>query len=393
MIFGNRLKYACDTCVKGHRARDCLHFNRISEGTVYLIKDRGRPSKGRSAESIRERFKLVSAEIHPELNEVCPNSNQFRFDCFKRCCPRKQLKTIFIKDKSAVLISELDGVEGKYYNEYTIPDSAVDRNTCFYANNGDNEYTKVAMGKLRMPGQSKKAQKPGIPNLRESSSSKFVSQYPSTSGCNDLTNHEQNEGNGIKMEEQYSGPEHRLAPQVPDCFQSQGISSESGLSTSSVVEQYEPQSLYQPESQIQYSTQHEYQVTYPTQTTNHFNSSAPLASFTYSEPSVGMTNEAFPRLNMDFSGDPMAPSLNLESPTDIIASQQEQMDQNYTLQGIDDYYFMQALGGDSLPSANDNFYFTQNDINNTLTDGLFFENLSPQLHDFQTFDRNPRQNY
>lgn len=157
MIFGRRLKYACETCIKGHRARDCLHFERINEGSVFLIKDRGRPAKDMTAASLRQKYRLLQAGAHPTLNEVCPFSGNFRFGCKGRCCPRKDVKAVFIDDQSSVLVSVFDDIEysDDWYFEDTIPESAVDGKADFYANNGHNEDTKL--DKVTKPKRAPKA--------------------------------------------------------------------------------------------------------------------------------------------------------------------------------------------------------------------------------------------
>lgn len=105
MIFSQTLRFACDTCVSGHRARDCIHYNRIQDGIVHMIKNRGRPSKLlKDTQADSEKVKLLAANPDPERNLKCPNSGKYCFECPPRCCSKRQLKnSVYVQDEGMIL--------------------------------------------------------------------------------------------------------------------------------------------------------------------------------------------------------------------------------------------------------------------------------------------------
>lgn len=106
MIYSKNLRFACDTCVSGHRARNCLHINRIQDGIVHVIKNRGRPSKYRKDPKDLQKLKLLFANPDPDLNPRCPNTGNFCFECPPRCCSKAQLKNaVYVQDQGMALMA------------------------------------------------------------------------------------------------------------------------------------------------------------------------------------------------------------------------------------------------------------------------------------------------
>lgn len=73
-------------CVQGHRAKECVHFERIAEGSVYVIKKRGRPSKACANDFHLERVQVIGATVDPQKNAVCLRTGKYRFQCDRKCC-------------------------------------------------------------------------------------------------------------------------------------------------------------------------------------------------------------------------------------------------------------------------------------------------------------------
>lgn len=210
MLFSETLKFSCDICVHGDRARDCLHFDRIQDGVVFVVKDRGRPTKERKDIESKERLRLDSAELDPFRNPKCVKTGKFKFQCNSRCCPKRKLKAIYIIEKSikmTVIIEEKKELEGKKVVEdqiviegeidkKSLPKSAVGNKVNYHRDgpyrsapynykkksNSDSTSSsngKVSKPKRELPARSTRTKR--IPDLEESDEEPYseddVSEY------------------------------------------------------------------------------------------------------------------------------------------------------------------------------------------------------------------------
>ncbi|KAH3679657.1 hypothetical protein WICMUC_000797 [Wickerhamomyces mucosus] len=120
MFFSDHLKFACDTCVQGHRGASCLHFDRIRLGNVFLIQDRGRPNNDKSKKVKKDdlegiRIRLRDAKILNDSfkNPVCDFSGLYIFNCTPRCktCKRSELMNVFLDSSSLILVKHQNGYD------------------------------------------------------------------------------------------------------------------------------------------------------------------------------------------------------------------------------------------------------------------------------------------
>ncbi|CCH46421.1 Helicase domino [Wickerhamomyces ciferrii] len=121
MICGQHIKVACQICVRGHRTKKCNHLSIVNlddpgyngyRGCLEVISRKGRrssriPDKINDSELIQvklnpnnDKFILIEAKFVPKLNEWCPNSQNFRYECDYPCCKKKP-KELYIDEKNS----------------------------------------------------------------------------------------------------------------------------------------------------------------------------------------------------------------------------------------------------------------------------------------------------
>ncbi|CCH42827.1 hypothetical protein BN7_2372 [Wickerhamomyces ciferrii] len=125
------IKASCEPCINGHRANLCNHYSNLNpsdsnynESNAYLevIPKNGRSNNETPDET--EDFKLTTqdfssllnsnnykyilteANLSPTLNDLCPNSDNFSYECTYPCC-RKKSKDLYIDEETAIIYKVL----------------------------------------------------------------------------------------------------------------------------------------------------------------------------------------------------------------------------------------------------------------------------------------------
>ncbi|CCH40744.1 Midasin [Wickerhamomyces ciferrii] len=121
MVQGKHIKISCQVCIKGHRTKDCNHKSIIepndpgyngSRGCLEVISKKGR-RKSRIPDQIggvglgkvtlnpnNDKFILIEAKLVPKLNDWCPNSKNFKYECEYPCCKKKS-KELYINEETS----------------------------------------------------------------------------------------------------------------------------------------------------------------------------------------------------------------------------------------------------------------------------------------------------
>ncbi|CCH44486.1 Halomucin [Wickerhamomyces ciferrii] len=124
MVQGKHIKIACQVCIRGHRTKTCNHLSSINSndpeydgfrGCLEVIPKKGR-RKSRIPDHIggfkpgqvtlnpnNDKFILVDAKLVPKLNEWCPNSKNFRYECAYPCCKKKPTELYINEEFSSFL--------------------------------------------------------------------------------------------------------------------------------------------------------------------------------------------------------------------------------------------------------------------------------------------------
>ncbi|CCH42125.1 Histone-lysine N-methyltransferase [Wickerhamomyces ciferrii] len=124
MVYGKHIKVSCQVCIIGHGTKSCNHKSIIESdnpgynghrGCLEVISKKGR-RKSRIPDRIdgvgntnddtitlnpnNDKFILIEAELIPKLNEWCPNSQNFRYECDYPCC-KKISKDLYINEETS----------------------------------------------------------------------------------------------------------------------------------------------------------------------------------------------------------------------------------------------------------------------------------------------------